>query len=47
MAAWAGETLQTFHEQFARLWLEQQQSQNVISAAAVDEYPDAGIANAL
>lgn len=47
MAAWAGETRQTFHEQFARHWLEQRQSQFVIVEATTDEYPEADSVNPL
>lgn len=45
MAAWAGETRRTFHEGFARLWLEQRQSQNVIVPVTDEPYPEAEASN--
>lgn len=39
--AWRGDTKVTFSEDFAKLWLYQKQSQNVMSKDGKDGYADA------
>jgi len=38
MSCWRGETKLTFCENFAKIWIEKAQSQNVTSPAVVEGY---------
>lgn len=41
MTCWRGETRLTFCENFAKIWIEKAQSQNVTGAETDEAYPDA------
>lgn len=40
MTCWRGETKLTFCENFAKIWIEKAQSQNVTGAQVSEEYAD-------